>query len=334
MFGGMGGMGGMGGGMGFDFDDMPGAGARGARRPPARSKDSVVPYAVTLEDLYIGRTAHLKLSRDVVCAGCRGSGAKDGAKPQPCVPCGGKGQVIEMTAAGGGFLQQRVTMCSACGGAGKKYREKDQCKKCKGKAIQKEKTAIDVKIVKGMRPSQKIVFSGMADEVPGAKTGDLVIRLDAKDHPTFSMDGLDLLVHVQMSLSEAILGFDRVVLKHLDGRLVRVAKPPGHITTPGAVDKITGQGMPGPKGAIYGDLYLKWDIHFPPEGTAVDPAAAAALRALAPPLPGITPESPDTPVDDELAIPASIDAFGSNKGPEEDQWEDEEGQAEGGCVIM
>lgn len=39
---------------------------------PRRGEDSVIPYDVTLEDLYNGKTAHFNLERNVICAHCEG----------------------------------------------------------------------------------------------------------------------------------------------------------------------------------------------------------------------------------------------------------------------
>lgn len=41
-------------------------------RKPRRGEDSVIPYDVTLEDLYLGKTAHFNLERNVICSHCEG----------------------------------------------------------------------------------------------------------------------------------------------------------------------------------------------------------------------------------------------------------------------
>lgn len=50
---------------GFDF-----GGARGARR--SRGEDSVIPYEVTLEDLYNGKSVKMNMEKEVVCGACKG----------------------------------------------------------------------------------------------------------------------------------------------------------------------------------------------------------------------------------------------------------------------
>lgn len=54
-------------GFGFEFGPGP---AFGARRPGGQ--DSVVPYEVTLEDLYNGKSVKISLEKEVVCTQCKG----------------------------------------------------------------------------------------------------------------------------------------------------------------------------------------------------------------------------------------------------------------------
>jgi DnaJ family protein A protein 2 len=60
-----GGGGGPGGGFNFGFDFGPG-------RRPGRGDDSVIPYDVTLEDLYNGKTVKMEMEKEVVCGTCKG----------------------------------------------------------------------------------------------------------------------------------------------------------------------------------------------------------------------------------------------------------------------
>jgi DnaJ family protein A protein 2 len=92
------------GGFPFGFDFGPG-GFGGPRRK--KGEDSVIPYEVTLEDLYNGKSVKMNLEKDALCSACSGlvyaltrirgtdtlssSGAKGSAKPKKCVRCEGKG---------------------------------------------------------------------------------------------------------------------------------------------------------------------------------------------------------------------------------------------------
>jgi curved DNA-binding protein CbpA len=68
--GGPGGGGGGGGGMHFGFDFGPGGGSGGGRR--RRGEDTTIPYSVTLEDLYNGKSVKMNMEKEVVCGVCNG----------------------------------------------------------------------------------------------------------------------------------------------------------------------------------------------------------------------------------------------------------------------
>jgi DnaJ family protein A protein 2 len=48
---------------GFDF---------GSGRRADKGEDSVIPYDVTLEDLYNGKSVKINMEKDVVCSQCKG----------------------------------------------------------------------------------------------------------------------------------------------------------------------------------------------------------------------------------------------------------------------
>lgn len=57
-----------GGSMNFGFDFGPGS--RGPRR--TKGQDSNIPYEVTLEDLYNGKTVKINMEKEAVCGVCKG----------------------------------------------------------------------------------------------------------------------------------------------------------------------------------------------------------------------------------------------------------------------
>ncbi|MBD4020220.1 hypothetical protein GUI04_14645, partial [Xanthomonas citri pv. citri] len=76
---------------------------------------------------------------------------------------------------------------------------------------------LEVHVEKGMQNGQKIVFEGQADEAPDTVTGDIVFILQLKEHPKFKRKQDDLYVEHNVSLTEALCGF-QFVITHLDGR--------------------------------------------------------------------------------------------------------------------
>ena len=90
--------------------------------------------------------------------------------------------------------------------------------------------------------------------------------LKALPHNSFERNGNDLLVHVKVTLSEALLGFSRILLTHLDGRGIKVSSPPGKILKPDSSIVIRGEGMPVYKRPdTKGDLFVLFEIEMPTE---------------------------------------------------------------------
>lgn len=58
-----------GGGVRFGFDF--GTGSNPPRRP-RKGEDSIIPYEVTLEDLYNGKGVKMTMEREIVCNTCKG----------------------------------------------------------------------------------------------------------------------------------------------------------------------------------------------------------------------------------------------------------------------
>ncbi|KAL0577648.1 hypothetical protein V5O48_004337 [Marasmius crinis-equi] len=186
----------------FDF------GGPGARR--SKGRDSVIPYDVTLEDLYNGKSVKLNMEKEVVCGGCKG------------------------------------------------------CKKCKGEKTVKEKNRQEIFVEKGMMDKQRIVLAGAGDEEPDVPAGDVVFVLKVAPHDNFERSGNDLLTHVKITLSEALLGFSRILITHLDGRGVKVTSPPNKVWGASSTIRIEGEGMPIYKNPDQkGDLFVILEVEMP-----------------------------------------------------------------------
>lgn len=52
-----------------------------------------------------------------------------------CRKCQGTGIEVKLRPIGPGMMQQIQSSCTDCGGSGDFIREKDRCKKCKGKRV-------------------------------------------------------------------------------------------------------------------------------------------------------------------------------------------------------
>ncbi len=200
-------------------------GASGPKRP-RRGEDEEQEYKVTLEELYKGKTAKFAANKRVVCSQCKGSGAREKVKPQQCDRCKGAGIQEAYRQFAPGFVRKEIVPCDHCQGSGMYYKEKDRCKKCKGKrTVEETKAPRDLHTPAGLsrgayRPG------GRGDQFPDQVPGDIIFRLVEEPHDLFTRLGNDLSADLAVTLSEAMTGFSRVVIKHLDGRGIHIDHPP------------------------------------------------------------------------------------------------------------
>ena len=69
------------------------------------------------------------------------TGGKVGTGGAKCKRCQGSGIQVTHRSLGGALIQQIQSQCTDCGGSGDFIKEKDRCKKCKGKkAVEEDKT--------------------------------------------------------------------------------------------------------------------------------------------------------------------------------------------------
>lgn len=87
-----------------------------------------------------------------------------------------------------------------------------------------------------------------------------------KEHPNFKRQGDNLVTTVELTLKEALTGWDRIV-RTIDGKSIRVSKPGP--TPPGYEDKFPGLGMTlSRKPSERGDLVVRVKVNFPTSLTA------------------------------------------------------------------
>lgn len=238
------------------------------------------------------------------------------------------GTVTGLRTVGPGLVTQETAICSSCKGSGSVYKEKDRCKKCKGEKVVTQKKVLELYIPPGSREGDKIVLAGEADQLPGQEPGDIIFELTEAPHDVFRRAGADLRADLHVSLAEALTGFSRVVLTHLDGRGIqlKVLQPKGRILRPEQVLKVAGEGMPIKRSDGRGDLYLVVKIDFPPDGWVKDETMLTVLRDV---LPGPAPPVAADAVDEvEFDADASLDDFGAGSGDPRGgpEWEDEDGE--------
>ena len=156
---------------------------------------------------------------------------------------------------------------------------------CKGHGTVEEKKTISVHIDKGMKNSQRVMFRGEGNQLPGTEKGDVVAVLQQEPHSVFRVlqtasSDCHLITHQTISISEALCGF-RVVLKHLDGRDLFIHNIPGEVIKHGDLKVVKHEGMPMHKNPFErGDLYIKFNIEFPINHTLTEECMAQLENLL------------------------------------------------------
>lgn len=177
------------------------------------------------------------------------------------------------------------------------------------------------------------MLAGEADQLPDQEPGDIIFTLTETPHDVFERAGADLRCELKVTLAEALTGFNRVVVTHLDGRGIKmnVQQPNGNVLRPGQVLKIEGEGMPNKKSDTRGDLYLVVDVEFPQDGWLKSEAAVQKVRDALP-----KDEKPEEKHEDveevEVEWDADMEEFGAGSGDPRAggaEWEDDE-EGEGG----
>ncbi|CAM9112162.1 unnamed protein product [Pylaiella littoralis] len=263
------------------FSMFFGQGGGGKRGGPRKGEDDRHKLKVALEDLYNGKTCRLAVTRNKICTTCEGVGGKPGSQ-KACEKCQGRGIQVQLRQIGPGMVQQLQSACSSCRGEGKVINERDKCKACSAKKVVTERKVLEVHITKGMRNGSKITFHGEADEAPGVSPGDIIFVVEEKEHPVFRRKGADLVMEKELTLAEALCGFD-FSITHMDKRSLRVTSNAGQVTKHDDVFMIDGEGMPTISNPfVKGRLFVIFKVTFP---STLSPAATEVLEKVLPPRP-------------------------------------------------
>ena len=247
------------GGASFDFDlgDIFGNVFGGGRRAQQqkRGRDISIDIELSFEESVFGVERTVLLNKVSRCEVCNGSGAEKGSEMTTCSTCNGKGHVRELKRTFFGQFEQ-TAVCDSCHGTGKVPKVK--CHACKGAGILKKETEIKVKIPAGIDNGEMMRLSRTGEAVSGGQSGDLYIRIDVKKHPVFQKDGNNLLMNLNVKLTDALLGAEYNI-NTLDGSLT-VKIPEGVIH--GEVLRIKGKGVPL-ESRNRGDLMIRINILIP-----------------------------------------------------------------------
>ena len=118
-----------------------------------------------------------------------------------------------------------------------------------------------------------IRLSGAGEAIPVGQAGDLYIKVYVKKHSLFRKEDMNLVMDLQVKLTDALLGSE-VSIKTLDGDIsLKVPEGLKH----GEILRIKGKGVPYEKGNR-GDILVKTSITMPARLSKDTKKAIEALR--------------------------------------------------------
>lgn len=94
----------------------------------------------------------------------------------------------------------------------------------------------------GSKNADKVVLRGQGHEIPDAANGDVLVILRVAKHDVFERIGADLAMNYEISLKEALCGYD-VKIQHFGKKVLHLKSRKGEIVQPGQLKKIVSQGM-------------------------------------------------------------------------------------------
>ena len=240
-----------GGGGGFGGPGRPAPGG------PQRGPDLEVTATLDLRDAVFGRDCDVTVRTAVACKDCGGAGAQPGTSIHGCPECEGVG---EMRSVRQTVLGQIVTAapCRACGGTGEVIEA--PCATCAGDGRVIQDSTITVTVPQGVDNGNTLRLTGRGAVGPrGGPPGDLFVRIRVRPDKRFERDGIDLIEHRPVSVSQAALGA-RLLIETLDDP-TELLIPPG--TQSGRVITIKGKGVPRLNGRGRGNLLVVVDVVIP-----------------------------------------------------------------------
>jgi molecular chaperone DnaJ len=209
-----------------------------ARRGPRRGADLRYDLSLTFEEAVFGCEKEIEVTRHEVCPRCDGSGAEPGTSPVRCEECNGTGQVRRVQRSILGSFVSVVT-CPACQGEGETVSV--PCSQCEGRKHVYVTRKLSVTVPPGVENGTQIRLASEGEiGQRGGPPGNLYVVLDVEPHPVFERRDDDILVELQINVTQAALGAE-VEVPTLEGD-EEISIPPG--TQNGTVLRLRDKGVP------------------------------------------------------------------------------------------
>jgi len=254
-----------------EFGDIFGGAARGGRRV-RRGRDISIDVEVSFKESILGGKRSVLITKVGKCDTCDGTGAKTGVGMETCKSCNGAGKIHETRNSPlGAFTSVRA--CPSCDGVGQVPKEK--CKTCSGHGLLRKEEEIKIEIPKGIDAGEMIRMPGRGEAAKGGIPGDLYVKVHVHPHPVFRKDGMNLVMHLPIKLTDALLG-STVSVTTIEDKVLEVKVPA--MAKAEETLRLRGKGVTYPEGGA-GDLLIRVSVALPKKLTGKAKKVIEELKA-------------------------------------------------------
>jgi DnaJ family protein A protein 2 len=229
------------------------------RTGPQKGSRTEFTIQISLEAVYSGLIKKLKITKNILCSVCDGSGSRVSTEKHKCKSCKGSGKIIHVKHQGP-FIHQTQTTCSPCNGHGSIINPEDLCKNCNGNFVVSEPKIIPINIKPGVENGMGVIMENEGNEYPGTIPGDIVIIFNIVKHPLYERRGDDLHIKRELSLYEALVGYN-FTITHLDNRKINISY--NGITQPNTTKTVASEGLTKFETTKKGNLYITFTVKLP-----------------------------------------------------------------------
>ncbi len=254
------------------FGTSPFGGQGRTRSGPQRGADVEAVLTLDFTEAVLGADTEVNVRTAVSCEACDASGSADGAAPVTCTACGGSGQLQRVRQS---ILGQMVTrtVCETCSGSGQVIA--NPCRVCGGDGRIVTNRDYTVTVPAGVSHGSTLRVAGRGAAGPrGGPYGDLYAHIEVRPHSRFEREGDHLLGELQLTMTQAALGFT-VKYETLDST-EEINVPAG--TQSGHIFQLKSHGVPRLQGRGRGDMLVQAVVDTP---TGLNDEQIELLRELA-----------------------------------------------------
>ncbi len=226
-----------------------------------KGSDLRLKVSLTLQEIQHGCNKKFKVRKDVPCSHCHGSGNADGAQPQTCPECGGRGVVIHTQKTFLGMMQTQE-VCPRCHGEGTIINH--PCPHCHGEGVERGEEVVEINLPAGLADGMIMTVRGKGNAGRhNGVAGDIQVLVSEEPHPDLIRDGDDLIYNLLLTVPQAVLG-DSIEVPTVDGK-ARIKVAPG--TQPGTALFLRRKGLPRVNSSHVGDLIVNISVYIPEHTT-------------------------------------------------------------------